>query len=113
MRLRLRPTSVRYAPLPASLGLCTRSQFFGERTPRLDQAGWLRAAQTGRLIKFEKKFLSNLVDRPVRSRQGGFAAFLWSRPPRLIQAGSSLAEKLTSCAKPKPGQEGHSQRGKT
>jgi prepilin-type N-terminal cleavage/methylation domain-containing protein len=56
---------------------CAQEVYFsGERTPRLDQAGWLRAAQTGRSIKFKNKFLlSNLVDHPVRSGQGSFAAF--------------------------------------
>jgi hypothetical protein len=38
--------------------------------------------------------LSNLVDHPVRSYRGGSAAFLWSRPPRLSQAGSSPARKI-------------------
>ena len=45
--------------------LCTRNQFSGERTPRLDQAGWLREAQTGRSIKFQNKFFVEL-SRPPR-----------------------------------------------
>jgi hypothetical protein len=121
----------------AALFLC---RFRGVRTPRLDQAAWLRAKvkwvnsgtvtklaptlsefaiirtefgdrprinpatvnrgetppavisyQTGRSIRFQNNSSLNLADHPVRSRQGCFAIFLWSRPPRLIQAGSSLA----------------------
>jgi hypothetical protein len=65
----------------------------GERTPRLDQAGWLRAKEISRSdlsarrgggrLTSKKDSLLNLADRPVRSYQGGFAAFssVASTPP--------------------------------
>jgi hypothetical protein len=37
-------------------GLAQEVNFSGERTPRLDQAGWLREAQTGWSINFQNKF---------------------------------------------------------
>ena len=53
---------------------------------------YVRARRRGGRLTSKRIFsLLNLVDHPVRSRQGGFAAFFGSRPPRLIQAGSSLA----------------------
>jgi uncharacterized repeat protein (TIGR01451 family) len=74
-------------------GFAQEVTFSAERTPRLDQAGWLGAQETARSVLSARRrggrlnsrtnSLSNLVDRPVRSRQGGFAAFLLvaSTPP--------------------------------
>src|SRR5947207_9728088 len=69
-------------------------------TPRLAQAGWLRAQENfakllnacrrGGRLNSKTNSLLNLADHPVRSTRC-FAQFLRSRPPRLSQAGSSLA----------------------
>jgi hypothetical protein len=82
-------------------GFAQEVNFSGERTPRLDQAGWLRAQEISRSFLSARRrggrldsrtnSLSNLVDRPARSHQRGFAAF------------SLVACKLSFCAKSRPG----------
>ena len=74
-------------------GFAREGNFSGERTPRLDQAGWLRAQEISRSFLSARRrggrsnpkanSLLNLVDRPVRSYPGGFAAFslVASTPP--------------------------------
>jgi len=55
----------------------------GSRTPRLDQAGWLRAQEIsrsnfsarrrgGRVISNKEFSVLNLLNRPVRSLEGGY-----------------------------------------
>ena len=64
-------------------GFAQENPFSGERTPRLDQAGRLREAQTGRSIKFQDIFFVELSrpPRPLPSRRLRNIFLFASTPP--------------------------------